>query len=122
MLLDGMMVKLNLNLSSEKLPMIPLKSVVYIGDERYVYVLGENDTVNRVKVSLGTVNGTNIAIKSGLQLDSLIVVEGAENLDDNERVKVLNNSGSIINNDVPLKRKKNNNEIRKLQSHVDKEG
>jgi membrane fusion protein (multidrug efflux system) len=122
MLLDGMMVKLNLNLSSEKLPMIPLKSVVYIGDERYVYVLGENDTVNRVKVSLGTVNGTNIAVKSGLQLDSLIVVEGAENLDDNERVKVLNNSGSIINNDVPLKRKKNNNEIRKLQSHVDKEG
>lgn len=122
MLLDGMMVKLNLNLSSEKLPMIPLKSVVYIGDERYVYVLGKDDIVNRVKVSLGTVNGTNIAVKRGLQLDSLIVVEGAENLNDNDKVKVLNKTDSIINNDVPLKRKKKNNEVSKLQNSVDKEG
>ena len=46
----------------------------------------------------------------------------SNNLNDNDKVKVLNKTDSIINNDVPLKRKKKNNEVSKLQNSVDKEG
>lgn len=110
-LLDGMMLEMSLNLATEKLPVVPLKAITYLGDDRFVFVL-RNNIVSRRKVTLGAVNGSNVAIKQGIRTDSLVVVEGIEKIRDGDKVTVLKNDDELdVSGDVPLKKKdKKNNE------------
>lgn len=109
-LLNGMMMELSMNLASEKTPIIPLKAISYVGDERFVYVLKKNGTVSRRKVLLGQINGSNVAIKQGIKLGTKVVIEGANKIKDGDAVNVLQDEViSDLGDDVPLKKKDKNN-------------
>ena len=109
-LLDGMMLQVALNLASEKLPVVPLKSLVYVGDDRFVYVLNEDNRVFRRKVALGPVNGAMIAINQGLRVGTTIVVEGVDRLHDGDTVSVIKQDDiEALGGEVPLKKKDKNN-------------
>ena len=105
-LLDGMMIEVDLALSREKLPSIPLKAVNYLGDDRFVYVLKKNNTVSRRKVILGPINGQNVSIRKGLRVNSLVVIEGLDKINDGDLVKPQMQEEALdLIDDVPLKKK-----------------
>ncbi len=106
-LLDGMMLAVSLNLASEKLPVIPLKSLVYSGDDRYVFVVDDERRVFRRKVTLGAVNGAMAAITQGLRVGAEIVVEGTDGLRDGDAVAVIRQDDLEAADDrTPLLKKK----------------
>lgn len=106
-LLDGMMLSLNLNLAAEKKPVIPLRAVMFIGDEKYVYVLNSDLTVSRRKVVFGAIHDTDVAIKEGIRVGMRIVSEGNERLHDGDKVVLLDNNSENddISGGMKLKRR-----------------
>ncbi len=106
-LLDGMMLELSLNLAADKYPVIPLRSITYQGEERYVFILNKNNTVSRRKIVLGPVNGNNTAVKEGLRAGMVVITEGIEKLQDGDLVKILEDKPALedMPGDVPLKKK-----------------
>ena len=100
------MIEVDLALSREKLPSIPLKAVNYLGDDRFVYVLKKNNTVSRRKVILGPINGQNVSIRKGLRVNSLVVIEGLDKINDGDLVKPQMQEEALdLIDDVPLKKK-----------------
>ncbi len=54
----------------------------------FVYVVNPNDTVSVRPITLGQVDGDNVAVKSGLNASDIVVTEGADRLRDGARVEV----------------------------------
>ncbi len=54
----------------------------------FVYVVNPNDTVSVRPITLGQVDGDNVAVKSGLNAGDIVVTEGADRLRDGARVEV----------------------------------
>ncbi|MGN1394614.1 MAG: efflux RND transporter periplasmic adaptor subunit [Succinivibrionaceae bacterium] len=106
-LLDGMMLELSLNLLSKKLPIVPLKAISYVGEERYVYIVGRHNKIIRKKVVLGQVSGGNVAIEQGLKVGNRVVVEGINKIKDGDEVEVIQNESlfELDDNVMPLKKK-----------------
>lgn len=67
---------------------VPLESVVSIDGYSFVFVLRQDDTVERRRVEAGAVRGRSIEIMSGLQAGDLIVEKGAGFLRDGDLVDV----------------------------------
>ncbi len=108
-LLDGMMLEVALALASQTLPIVPLKAINYLGDERFVYVLGNNNEVGQRKVTLGPVRGAEVSIRAGVQAGMFVVVEGSEKIVDGDVVTVLKDDDLDVSGDVPLKKKDKKN-------------
>lgn len=109
-LLDGMMLQVSLNMALEKLPVVPLKSLVYVGDDRYVFVVNEENKVFRRKVVLGPVNGAMVAVNQGLRVGTSIVVEGVNRLHDGDVVTVIKQDEiEAVGGEVPLRKKDKTN-------------
>jgi len=105
-LLDGMMLEVSMNMASEKLPVVPLKSLVYAGEDRYVFVVNEENKVFRRKVVLGPVNGAMVAVNQGLRVGTSIVVEGVNRIHDGDTVTVIRQEDiEAVSGEVPLKKK-----------------
>ena len=108
-LLDGMMLEVSLTLAASKYPVIPLKSIVYSGDDRYVYVVSRENKVFKRKVTLGTVNGSMVAVTHGLREGTLIAVEGVGKLHDGDTVIVKKqDTKNVLDGEVPLRKKDRN--------------
>jgi HlyD family secretion protein len=73
---------------------VPLESVVSADGYSYVFVLGTGNLVERRRIEIGAVRGTDIAVISGLHAGDNVVVEGAGFLKDGDRVNVAPGSGS----------------------------
>ncbi len=60
----------------------------------FVYVVNPNDTVTVRPVTLGQVDGDNVAVKSGLNPGDIVVTEGADRLRDGAQVQLPDQSSS----------------------------
>ena len=67
---------------------VPIKAVSITQMDRFVYIIDDNNIVKRVKVEIGQIVGDSIEITNGLQLSDRIVVDGAKQIVDGEKVNV----------------------------------
>ena len=106
-LLDGMMMEIALSLFGGKYAVIPLKSVLYQGDDRYVFILNKDHTVSRRRIILGPITGSYAAVLDGVRPGMQVVSEGVEKLVDGDRVRVLSDERSLedLSGDIPLRKK-----------------
>ena len=106
-LLDGMMMEIALSLFGGKYAVIPLKSVLYQGDDRYVFILNKDHTVSRRRIILGPITGSYAAVLDGVRPGMQVVSEGVEKLVDGDRVRVLSDEKSLedLSGDIPLRKK-----------------
>ena len=86
----GMLVSARINFSPVSASIIPVKALEYSGTKRFVYVVGDNDKVNRREVRLGTRAGNQVVIEKGLLVGEQIVTQGLIKMRDGVKVKVLN--------------------------------
>jgi len=91
LLRSGMSATLRVLASSAKSIIIPYKAVTEQLGEFFVYVLADSNKVTQRKVVLGTQVGKDIVIKSGLNENESVVVEGVQNL----------REGSVVNTAPP---------------------
>ena len=68
---------------------VPEQAIVERDGYRYLFVLGENDTVAQRRVELGARAGGVVEVRDGLQVDEQVVVQGAGFLSDGDRVRVV---------------------------------
>lgn len=109
-LLDGMMIQMRLLLSASQHPVIPLKAINYLGDERFVFVLKKDGTVTKRRIVIGTVNGSQVAIKDGLRAGMQIVSEGGERINDGDKVQIIKDRDELdMSGENPLKKKDRRN-------------
>jgi RND family efflux transporter MFP subunit len=98
----GMLVSARINFSPVSASIIPVKALEYSGTKRFVYVVGDNDKVNRREVQLGARADNQVVIEKGLLVGEQIVTQGLINMRDGVKVKVLNETAqsdsSKVNN------------------------
>jgi len=80
LLRSGMTASVRVLSKSSKSIVIPYKAVTEQLGEFFVYVLGDSNKVTQRKVSLGTQIGRDIVVRSGLQENEPVVIEGVQNL------------------------------------------
>ncbi|WP_421185246.1 efflux RND transporter periplasmic adaptor subunit [Aeromonas hydrophila] len=85
----GMLLNVELSLPPQKMTLIPVQSVEYAGEQRFVYRLESNGKVKRVPVVLGDTHGEEVWVTEGLKVGDRIVVEGLVNLRDGVSVHDL---------------------------------
>ena len=73
---------------------VPVNAVVTRLDTQYVFVITENDRVERRVVSLGLQSGDRIEITSGVSAGERIVVEGQNQLEAGVRVRLVGDEGA----------------------------
>jgi len=68
---------------------IPREALVRLGNETYVFVVGEENSAKKVNVKTGIDNGKSIEIISGLKEGMKLIISGQEYLVDNQKIKVV---------------------------------
>lgn len=58
----------------------------------FVYVVKKDQTVSVKQVTIGPVDGEKVAVLNGLEANELIVVDGADKLRENSKVKVISSA------------------------------
>lgn len=66
--------------------LIPTSAIQINGDERSVYVVGDDGAVERRKVELGTTEGSVVAVRSGVAPGEVVVTEGLDRLQSGMKV------------------------------------
>jgi multidrug efflux system membrane fusion protein len=66
----------------------PTSAVLTGAPGNYVYLVNKNDTVSVHKVTLGSSDGKNTVISSGLNVGDAVVTEGTDRLSDGARITV----------------------------------
>lgn len=89
LLKPGMLMSARLVFPDIDAPIIPVQALEYSGTKRYVYVLGEDNKVQRTQVVLGSRVGEKIVVEKGLKLGQTIVTKGLVNMRDGLEVKIL---------------------------------
>ncbi|MDC7996495.1 efflux RND transporter periplasmic adaptor subunit [Gilvibacter sediminis] len=83
--------------TAENAILIPLNVISEDADgEQYVYTVvpkedGNGDIAIRKNIETGLTQGDIVEIKSGLELNDALVIEGARTVQDNQKVKILEN-------------------------------
>lgn len=72
-------VRVAMNNTSKSI-LIPFKAVTEQLGEYFAYVVGDSSKVNQQRIELGPQIGGDVIVKSGLQPEDKIVVEGVQNL------------------------------------------
>ena len=85
----GMLLQVALPFASERLPLIPMQAVEFQGEQRFVYLLDDEEKVQRRAVVLGDTQGSQVSVVSGLQAGERLVVEGVVALKSGQRVQVM---------------------------------
>jgi len=101
----GMMMKSQLVFAAVNEPIIAVQSLEYSGTKRFVYVIGDNQKVQRREVTLGARIGDQALIESGLAIGERIVVQGLVNMRDGLTINDLGKESSTA--DVNAKAKAN---------------
>lgn len=68
---------------------IPLASIVREGAKQFVYVVGEKNAAVKREIQTGLVSGGNVQVTGGLTANERIVVRGALDLVDGQRVRIV---------------------------------
>ena len=89
LLKPGMFVRGEFEFGSSKALLVPQQSLVVRDGFQQVYVVGPDQRVKLLKVSVGRRQGDMIEITSGLPLDAKLVVRGAGFLTAGDLVKVV---------------------------------
>jgi len=71
--------------SHEDALVVPQNAIL---EDRYVFVVNEDNTVKRQEVSIGIENTDMVEILSGIQLGDRVVVEGSYGLDDGAKIEI----------------------------------
>ena len=74
--------------------LIPTASIQRGTNGDFVYVVNQNQTVTVTQVQAGPTEGKLTAIENGITKDQLVVVEGADRLRNNARIKIIDNNNS----------------------------
>lgn len=89
MLRSGMSLKLNVKFNKRFSICIPEKSVVSVGDKKYIYVV-EDNKAKKVEVQTGKREGGKIEIVNGLNSGDIFISDGIINVKDGVSLNILN--------------------------------
>lgn len=90
LLQPGMLCKTSFSISeSHDALLVPDESVLYDGEKRYMFILGEDGLASLVEVETGIEDANRIEIINGLAGDELIIVSGQEYLEDDSLIKIV---------------------------------
>lgn len=95
-LLPGMLMRLQVVMFSQQVPVIPASAIEFQGEQRFVYLLQADSTVQRQPIRLGEPTQAGIPVLSGLKVGEQLVVEGLVALQDGARVKVLKSASATV--------------------------
>jgi RND family efflux transporter MFP subunit len=68
---------------------LPMEAVQSEGDRKYVYVVGTDQTARKTAVVVGLRGGSNYELISGVNAGDQVVWQGASNVNDGTKVKVV---------------------------------
>ncbi|USE39278.1 efflux RND transporter periplasmic adaptor subunit [Endozoicomonas sp. SCSIO W0465] len=89
-LLPGMLMRTSIERSNEQpLLVVPSRSILFDGNRRYVFVINEQNQVERRTITTGQTIDQYIVVLTGLAKGEMVVNEGAVKVTDGHRVKVL---------------------------------
>jgi membrane fusion protein, multidrug efflux system len=69
-------------------PFIPLNAVTITSNGNYVFIAIDS-AAKQTAVELGEVDGESVAIKSGLQDNDLVIIDGNKQLKDGDKIKII---------------------------------
>lgn len=84
----GMLLTVNVMIEERSALMVPERIIVQVADDAYVYIVGDDNTARRQPVQLGTRQGGNVEIVSGLAPGDRIVTQGVIKLRDGSPVRL----------------------------------
>ena len=89
-LLPGMYVDADIVTSAKTdAVLLPKKAIVYDGEQRFVFRVGTENTVERVLLEVGLEDGDNLEPIAVLQLGDAVVIAGQTGLKDGSKVKIV---------------------------------
>ena len=91
----GMFARGEFSLGDSSALMVPQSAVIIRDGFSYVYRLGADNRVARIKVSTGRLSGDQIEITSALASDARLVASGAGFLNDGDLVRVVENGKAV---------------------------
>ena len=84
----GMMAKKILNFDSKESVLVPESAIIPIDNQTFIYVVGDENVIKKVQVSIGKRLDGKVEIKKGLKLSDKIVFEGVNKLKAGIKVKI----------------------------------
>lgn len=82
----GMLSRIDFALPTEVRPVIPVQAMEYSGSDRFVYVVDDNNVAHRTLIEPGVRQGNAVAVESGLEVGTRIVVKGLVSIKDGSTV------------------------------------
>ncbi|MBY6186613.1 efflux RND transporter periplasmic adaptor subunit [Marinobacter hydrocarbonoclasticus] len=82
----GMLSRIDFALPTEVRPVVPVQAMEYSGSDRYVYTVDEDNVAHRVLIEPGVRQGNTVAVESGLEVGTRIVVKGLVSIKDGSTV------------------------------------
>lgn len=89
LLVPGMLMRVALTVDNRMQLAIPTKSLLYAGQQRYVYVVDENNKISRRDVVIGRNMGEQVSIVEGLSAGERVVSSGTVKVRVGSVVEVL---------------------------------
>ena len=90
LLVPGMLMRVQLIIANSTQVAIPAQSLLYAGQQRYVYVVDEQGKVSRRNVSTGLNLGDMVTIANGLEVGEQVIREGTVKVREGSQVEVIN--------------------------------
>ncbi|WMC11318.1 efflux RND transporter periplasmic adaptor subunit [Oceanimonas pelagia] len=87
-LVPGMLMRVQLTLDDGASLAVPASSLLYAGNQRYVFVVDEAGTVSRRSITVGRNLGDWVQVSAGLSAGERVVSEGVVKLRDGVQVEV----------------------------------
>ena len=91
-LLPGMLMRTEIELPPQKQLVVPARSIMFDSNQRYVYVIDQQNKVARRLVTTGQTNGEYIVVLSGLSAGERVVNEGVVKVSEGRQVQIVSPS------------------------------
>lgn len=88
-LMPGMLMRVSLTIDNSVQLVIPVQSLLYAGQQRYVYVVDADNKVHRRDVTIGRNMGEQVTIVEGLKAGERVISAGAVKVREGSVVEVL---------------------------------
>lgn len=85
----GMLLTVDLVSNLKEALSVPEKSLIPVGGSQFVFVVGEDNKVERIEIEVGRRYGNRVEVLSGLKAGDLIVISGLLRLGPGMAVRVL---------------------------------
>ncbi|GAA4889924.1 efflux RND transporter periplasmic adaptor subunit [Ferrimonas pelagia] len=92
----GLLAQIDLMLGGESTLVLPTSAIFYRGSQAYVYVVDDTDTARQIAVEVGTSQGSQTQVLSGLQPGQQVVSAGVGKLSDGNKVKDLRSEAANV--------------------------